>query len=57
VLYHVSNSSLEGCTCPLAAFGYSRDSKRGKPLSGDTGDPTALAATVKTATTHLGLTK
>ena len=74
VLYDVSSSWLEGRTCPLAAFGYSRDGKRGKPqivyglvtdpdgrpvavnvFGGDTGDPTAFAATVETVTTQLGL--
>ena len=74
VLYDVSSSWLEGRTCPLAAFGYSRDGKRGKPqivyglvtdpdgrpvavnvFAGDTGDPTAFAATVQTVTTRLGL--
>ena len=30
VLYDLSSSYLEGNTCPLAAFGYSRDRKRGK---------------------------
>ena len=30
VLYDVSSSYLEGCCCPLAQFGYSRDRKRGK---------------------------
>src|SRR5262249_23491399 len=30
VLYDVSSSYLEGSKCPLAAFGYSRDGKRGK---------------------------
>lgn len=30
VLYDVSSSWLEGRTCPLADFGYSRDGKRGK---------------------------
>jgi hypothetical protein len=74
VLYDVSSSWLEGRTCPLAAFGYSRDGKRGKPqivyglvtdpdgrpvavnvFGGDTGDPTAFAATVTTVTTRLGL--
>ena len=30
VLYDVSSSYLEGRCCPLAAFGYSRDGKRGK---------------------------
>jgi hypothetical protein len=74
VLYDVSSSWLEGRTCPLAAFGYSRDGKRGKPqivyglvtdpdgrpvavnvFAGDTGDPTAFAATVQTVTTRSGL--
>jgi hypothetical protein len=74
VLYDVSSSWLEGRTCPLAAFGYSRDGKRGKPqivyglvtdpdgrpvavnvFAGDTGDPTAFAATVETVTSQLGL--
>ncbi len=31
VLYDLSSSYLEGSKCPLAAFGYSRDRKRGKP--------------------------
>jgi hypothetical protein len=31
VLYDLSSSWLEGTKCPLAAFGYSRDGKRGKP--------------------------
>ena len=31
VLYDVSSSWLEGRTCPLAAFGHSRDGRRGKP--------------------------
>jgi len=30
VLYDLSSSWLEGTKCPLAAFGYSRDGKRGK---------------------------
>ncbi|MCL6521182.1 MAG: IS1634 family transposase [Firmicutes bacterium] len=30
VLYDLSSSYLEGRTCPLAAFGYNRDLKRGK---------------------------
>jgi hypothetical protein len=30
VLYDLSSSWLEGSKCPLAAFGYSRDRKRGK---------------------------
>lgn len=30
VLYDVSSSYLEGQTCPLARYGYSRDGKRGK---------------------------
>ena len=30
ILYDVSSSYLEGRCCPLAAFGYSRDGKRGK---------------------------
>jgi hypothetical protein len=30
VLYDISSSWLEGRTCPLADFGYSRDGKRGK---------------------------
>lgn len=30
VLYDLSSSYLEGTKCPLAAFGYSRDGKRGK---------------------------
>jgi len=30
VLYDLSSSYLEGSKCPLAAFGYSRDGKRGK---------------------------
>jgi hypothetical protein len=30
VLYDLSSSWLEGSKCPLAAFGYSRDGKRGK---------------------------
>ncbi|MCY3770032.1 MAG: IS1634 family transposase [Gammaproteobacteria bacterium] len=30
VLYDVSSSYLEGSRCPLAAFGYSRDRKKGK---------------------------
>ena len=30
VLYDLSSSWLEGTKCPLAAFGYSRDDKRGK---------------------------
>jgi hypothetical protein len=74
VLYDLSSSWLEGRTCPLAAFGYSRDGKRGKPqivyglvtdpdgrpvavnvFAGDTGDPTAFAATLETVTTRLGL--
>jgi Transposase DDE domain len=74
VLYDVASSWLEGRTCPLAAFGYSRDGKQGKPqivyglvtdpdgrpvavnvFAGDTGDPTAFAATVQTVTTRLGL--
>src|SRR5207244_4590312 len=29
VLYDLSSSWLEGTKCPLAAFGYSRDGKRG----------------------------
>jgi transposase len=33
VLYAVSSRDSEGHTCPLAQFGYSRDGKRGKPLS------------------------
>jgi hypothetical protein len=31
VLYDLSGSWVEGRTCPLAAHGYSRDGKRGKP--------------------------
>lgn len=31
-LYDVSSSYYEGKTCPLAAFGYNRDGKRGKPI-------------------------
>jgi hypothetical protein len=31
VLYDLSSSWLEGRTCPLAAFGHSRDGRRGKP--------------------------
>src|SRR2546425_2658495 len=31
VLYDVTSSYYEGRTCPLAAFGYNRDQKRGKP--------------------------
>ena len=30
ILYDVSSSYLEGSCCPLAAFGYNRDGKRGK---------------------------
>ena len=30
ILYDVSSSYLEGRLCPLAAFGYNRDGKRGK---------------------------
>ena len=30
VLYDLSSTYLEGHTCPLAAYGYSRDGKRGK---------------------------
>ena len=30
ILYDVSSSYLEGTCCPLAAFGYNRDGKRGK---------------------------
>ena len=30
ILYYVSSSYLEGRLCPLAGFGYNRDSKRGK---------------------------
>lgn len=30
ILYDVSSSYLEGRSCPLAAFGYNRDGKRGK---------------------------
>ena len=30
ILYDVSSSYLEGVCCPLAAFGYNRDGKRGK---------------------------
>ncbi len=30
VLYDLSSTYLEGRTCPLAAFGYNRDGKRGK---------------------------
>ena len=32
VLYDVSSSYYEGCTCPLALFGYGRDGKKGKPI-------------------------
>ena len=31
VLYDLSSSWMQGTKCPLAAFGYSRDHKRGKP--------------------------
>jgi hypothetical protein len=31
VLYDVSSSWMEGRTCPLTDFGYSRDGRRGKP--------------------------
>ena len=31
VLYDLSSSWMHGTKCPLAAFGYSRDHKRGKP--------------------------
>ena len=30
-LYDLSSSYFEGCCCPLAKLGYSRDGKRGKP--------------------------
>jgi len=30
VLYDLSSGYFEGVTCPLAAFGYNRDGKKGK---------------------------
>jgi hypothetical protein len=30
VLYDVTSTYFEGCTCPLATFGYNRDGKSGK---------------------------
>jgi len=32
--FDLSSSWMEGRTCPLASFGYSRDKKRGKPQIG-----------------------
>src|SRR5207245_9807827 len=32
VRYDVSSSSEEGCTCPLARFGYGRDGHTGRPI-------------------------
>jgi len=48
VFYDLSSSYFEGRTCPLAAFGYSRDGKRGKKqftyglLTDDEGCPFAI---------------
>lgn len=47
-MFDLSSSWVEGTTCPLAAFGYSRDGKRGRKqieyglLTGDRGVPVAI---------------
>src|SRR6516162_4308825 len=61
-LFDLSSSRMEGTRCPLAARGYSRDGKKGRPVAvrvfpGNTGDPVAFTEIVKVAREKFGLAK